>query len=684
MFKAKVVIGIGIIVLILTILTYMAVKQTKKLERDPVVLFNKYYLFKDKNPEAAEQALHIILHQDENNLSALKELSEWHIHHQQPQLAIPPLEKMSALLPDDENVQLRLAHLYFATGQWDKAYPLLIALKNYGSPLSQQIAKKQLLSMASTIPYYKTYSVVPSVLRNETVVQNTILTPILFGFFYKLKETDINEAERLLVIIQYLQPDNILVNEEMGYLALRANDIPLAINNFMYAYNLKPSAQLASQLGYLLLTEHRQKEAADFFLIAAQIGNKDEKRAALKAYNVTLQMMTPSAQSEYAARGLAPTGVQVPAGDPANLLLDEFYSLQKRDQGAAWTLIQKIIAEYPANLVALKEGGYLAITMKQRAMAIKYFTSAYNISYQADLAMQLGYLYNLDEHNHTAYHYFKLATDTTDAALALRAQNAMTNLAGHQTKIFPEPYFGEIFFDPFTQSRFGLTVRPLMIRLGIENNNKFQNKEYLVFRRTDDNKTLNTGQIPQIYEDNVEIIGVGLQVTPIPKFPLVGYVEAGEAYDLVYRNRKRWRGDLRGGLMYYNEFGARPAYFDKFKFSKDYYSELYIDSNYFSRYNNNIISTIRTRQGIRAIQYESTMINFYVTGRVIADTNRDFFNNIAEIGPGIAIVPSNRYNLQLRLEQIRGVYLPVNRFSVNPYGKYYTNRIAQLLVYVRI
>lgn len=259
----------------------------------------------------------------------------------------------------------------------------------------------------------------------------------------------------------------------------------------------------------------------------------------------------------------------------------------------------------------------------------------------------------------------------------------MTNLAGQQTKAFPKPYFAEIFFDPFSQSRFGLTVRPLMARLGVERNDKLQSKTYLVFRQTDDNKSQNLGQLPEIFEDNVRIIGAGLQVTPIRNIPLIAFVEAGGAYDLIDRGRNRWRGDLRGGLMYYNEFGAQPAYYDAAKLSKEYYSFVYADAIYFSRYNNNVITTLLTHQGIRLLQYKSSMLNLYIAGRVLADTNRDFFNNIAEIGPGISFIPSNRFRVQLRFEHIRGVYLPAGG-SVNPYDKYYNNNIVQLLYYVKL
>ena len=330
----------------------------------------------------------------------------------------------------------------------------------------------------------------------------------------------------------------------------------------------------------------------------------------------------------------------------------------------------------------LQQAGFLAIKQNHPYVAIAYFNQAYALTLEPSLTMQLGYLYDQINDKPAAYKAFQLAAKSKDAELALRAENAMTNLSGLQTKALPSPYFSEVFFNPFTQSRFGLTVRPFVARLGIEQDSSLQTKQYVYFRRTDDNKSENLGQLSQIYEDNVQITGMGGQITPIKGLPLVGFLEAGAAYDLVYRNRDRWRGDLRTGFMYYDEFCARPAYFDKPTWSTNYYSDLYGEVTYFTRYRN-VISGVKTHQGIRLLQYHSSMVNLYATGRMIADTQRQFFNNFAEIGPGIEFVPTNRLNVKVRFEHVNGVYLPAGA-TPNPYTKYYINNLVQLLFYVKI
>lgn len=335
------------------------------------------------------------------------------------------------------------------------------------------------------------------------------------------------------------------------------------------------------------------------------------------------------------------------------------------------------------HVYTLKASGYAALAADKSTLALDYFTRAYQLTQAPEIAMQLGYLYDKAKNKPMAYHYFQQATHSSDRKQALCAEQALTNLAELQTKALPEPYYSETFFTPFSESRFGLTVRPLLIRLGMAQNDRLNTRQYLLMRRTDDNKSKNLGQISQIYEDDVQIMGVGTQFSPLPGIPMVTYAEAGEAYDLVYRARNRWRGDLRVGTMYYNQWGTLPSYYDKAWFSHAYFSDFYADVTYFSRYNNNVIGGVRTHQGIRFFQYHSSMINLYLTGRVIVDTKRLFYNNFAEIGPGIAWIPTNRFNFQLRFEHLNGAYLPAGAIA-NPYGQYYTNNLVQLLFYVKI
>ncbi|RUR13719.1 tetratricopeptide repeat protein [Legionella sp. km772] len=680
MFKPrKSIIILSVVSIIVIVLFLHAREAAHRLHRDPEVLMNRYYLLRQSNPEAANNALLILLQQDKNHVQALEELSQIYLQQHHLAQAKPLLAQLHQLKPEEQAYTFELASLYYEEGNWDKAQQLLDELKK-GTNWDYKLKAQTLLSqMDSYLPFYQHKALVSSI-STEEQPQASGLTTILLNYFYTIQHNEPEKAAQLLSLLDTLTADNTAIPLEMGYLSLQRKENKQAISHFLKAYALKPNPELALQLAYLYASDKQESEAAQFFLLAMTAQDLKIKRAAAKGYAV-VNSSQPSPSK------LALT--QIPKTHDS-LLLDQFYLLKKHNKQAAWELIQQIITQYPNNLTALKEAGFLAIDLKQRNDAIRYFSRAYELCYQPDLAMQLGYLYDepngmktISTDKYWAYHYFNLATRAADKQLALRAQNAMTNLSGLQTKVLPPPYFSEVFFDPFSQSRFGITVRPLVGRLGIEHDNRWQSKTYFVFRRTQDNKSENAGQVPQIYEDNVQILGVGEQITPFAAIPLVGFFEAGRAYDLVYRDRNRWRNDVRAGLMYYNEFGAKPAYFEHITANAKYYSTVYGDVTYFSRYKNNIIATVKTHQGLRLWQYHSTMLNVYLSGRVIEDTNRDFFNNIAEVGPGIGFIPSNRYKIELRYEHINGMYLPVGN-STNPYGKYYINNLVQLFFYTKL
>ncbi|AHE66880.1 tetratricopeptide repeat protein [Legionella oakridgensis] len=574
MLRKWVIILIGVLLLIMATLFYFAMKQAKKLHRDPIVLMNKYYRLKQSNPEAAKNALLIVLNQDNNYLPAHKEFSQWLLNGDNVQQALHSLERIDNLLPDNDDVYaLQLGYLYYLNGDWEKSTRLYVRMMEHVKGTVKLQAQQALNAMASYLPFYQDYAFVEDV-------------PALYA-----------SAEWFI----------------------KGSVIDCCTEPTVFFANLKT-------------IPHESKNNIE------------------------------------------------PAKEANVLLNDDRF--KKKDIAVSSRFLKHAIDKQPDNIQTLKEAGYAAIRKGKKIKAIHYFTQAYNESNEPSLAMQLAYLYDQINNKPAAYQYFKLASRSLDKNLSFQAENALTILGGQQTKVLPSPYFSEIYFNPFTQSRFGLTVRPFVFRIGIEQHDLMQSRTYLFFRRTDDNRSKNLGEISQIYEDNVQIMGIGGQVTPFRGLPIVGFVETGAAYDLVYRDRNRWRGDLRGGFMYYQEYGARPAYFDKLQISFCYYSDWYADVTYFSRYKNDVIGLIRTHQGIHLLQYHSSLLNLYMTGRVIADTRREFFNNLAEVGPGIAFVPSNRFNLQLRFEHIKGAYLPVGGASINPYGKYYSNNLVQLHFYV--
>ena len=367
-----------------------------------------------------------------------------------------------------------------------------------------------------------------------------------------------------------------------------------------------------------------------------------------------------------------------------NTLWNQYYSLKKLHPEQAWKILESLLQKYPNDVNALKEAGYTTLNAKDKKNAYLYFKRAYDITQDPDLAMQLGYISVDLNQKKLAYHYFDLASDTKNEKNKVAAEISKTYLTGNLIKILPEPYYADIYYDPFYFSRFKMTVQPIVIKAGKVINEKYQFKIYLSYQRTTDNRSSFSNQLPQIYDDNASITALGTRINPISGAPLTAFIEAGKAIDIVYQSRSRWRNDLRGGLAYYKNWGVEPTYDIHPVFSDHVIGDLYSDMIYFSRYRD-IIGSVRLREGIRLFKYETSFIDVYMKGFLVWDTAHQYYNNIIEWGPGIAFTPSNRYNIVFHLEALQGHYIPAGTSpSPNPYNSNYHNNLVLLDCFFRI
>ncbi len=170
--------------LILFLLLYFALKQTATLHRDPQVLINRYYLLKKQHPQQARQALTIILAQNSQHLLALKELSQLYIQEENWQKALPLLQRIHRLAPDDYASTLQLAQAYQYSGLWEKAYVLLLGINEHAINAAQQQQIHMLLKeMDSSLPHYRNQASITYPATNTTAEVPTLL----LNFYYSLK-----------------------------------------------------------------------------------------------------------------------------------------------------------------------------------------------------------------------------------------------------------------------------------------------------------------------------------------------------------------------------------------------------------------------------------------------------------------------------------------------------------------
>jgi hypothetical protein len=191
------------------------------------------------------------------------------------------------------------------------------------------------------------------------------------------------------------------------------------------------------------------------------------------------------------------------------------------------------------------------------------------------------------------------------------------------------------------------------------------------------------GIAPATYNDNSVIYDLGARYIPYQDAPFFFYIEGGKAHNLVLDNPQdnRWTNDFRGGIDLYKDWGMQPEYAGCIKFPFQQVGNIYGDLSYYSRYDRDWIGQLRIREGLRALEYHYSVIDLFFQLEGFADTQREFFNNVIDAGPGITFIPDVRWGVALRTFATRNMYVHVNSPSPNPYGKYFNNFFFQIEAY---
>lgn len=361
--------------------------------------------------------------------------------------------------------------------------------------------------------------------------------------------------------------------------------------------------------------------------------------------------------------------------------LERYYRLKKYNKTLSYELIKELNKKSPNELTILREAGESAIANHHYKEAEFFLKHSYALAPSDELAMELGYLNQELGNTDQSINYFRQATHSKNRKLANTANQSINNLIPSSFGLIPSPYFSDLYFAPFYFSRFNLTVTPLIFRAGRELNNDNHLKLYFISRYTKDNRSRIGPQIDTIYEDNLWTYGLGMSLQPISSWPMIGFVEIGKAKDLIWRRRKRIRNDLRAGLtygtywqniVYLNNTIKSPFIFD---------GEIYANGIFFSRYDNNFIVFSTLKESLTVAKYKNIPLKLFLMAQASVDTNREFYNNIFEWGPGVSLIIKN--NLNMSFQKRFGYYFPIKTRTVNPYPSTYGNNVWQLNVYLK-
>lgn len=293
------------------------------------------------------------------------------------------------------------------------------------------------------------------------------------------------------------------------------------------------------------------------------------------------------------------------------------------------------------------EIGYLHLELGQNQNALDAFDQALSLNPNNEsLKLQRGYLLQSLGKNRDAAQTFRDLENSKNQDISLKANDAHTATRGLPNRIFPSPYFGEIYLAPEYNSHWSLTTLPVQARFGASFGTTYAIEPYISYRDTIDNRTGTNGTFgSQIYNDTVAVMAGGLRFKPDRTIPLSFFIEQGRAYDrLDSPTRERWRSDTRGGFLFYKEWRGQLPLVGSVG-SPRLVSDLYADTVYFSRYSGNWISYLRFRPGYRFYDGDVNAADLYLHAAINTDSRNEIDNRYTELGFGVAY----RFYAPLRL-----------------------------------
>ncbi|EFF83124.1 hypothetical protein GPS47_10895 [Acinetobacter haemolyticus] len=378
---------------------------------------------------------------------------------------------------------------------------------------------------------------------------------------------------------------------------------------------------------------------------------KKSKKQLLSHTLFTLSLLFPlqavmSAEADFVKEGDA----AYKPGNPIYDRWDQFYKLEQQQPEQAEKILLELAALTPQDIKVWKSLTYLQIRLNKQDQALLSVRKASQLAPQDDqLKLQEAYLLNQLKRDRDALPIFKMLAQSNDVEIATKAQQAVQNLSGGTVK----PVFKDIYFAPSYESRYDDFIFPLKMRYGRNlDNGRAQVYGFMNLNR--DTKSRG-GVRPEIIDENAVTVGVGANYQPWLSIPIRAYLELGGSYDLIDRNRDKFRESVVGGVTGYQEWYANPSVENRTVWN-DYFTDLYGNVASYSREDYNVIADLRLRSGFNVYRGETGTVQAYAKLHALADSEGENYNNLFEYGAGIAWQPFNYVPVKVRVERLYGHY----------------------------
>lgn len=187
--------------------------------------------------------------------------------------------------------------------------------------------------------------------------------------------------------------------------------------------------------------------------------------------------------------------------------------------------------------------------------------------------------------------------------------------------------------------------------------------------------------------NNKTEVGLGLRTRFFKKIFFAPYAEyICGFYNKIPEGRPqpqaRQYTDLRGGFIFWYGWDTWYSPASLITFPRHFIGEVYSELNYFRKDRDNIISYTHMKAGIRAVRIWKCAFVGYGAMYIMKDRNRDFWNNVAEIGPGFWIKPHPDVDLKFFVEWLRGYYYGIEGRDDNPNPQIFSDRRIGILLWI--
>lgn len=337
-------------------------------------------------------------------------------------------------------------------------------------------------------------------------------------------------------------------------------------------------------------------------------------------------------------------------GNPIYDRWDKFYKIEQSRPEEAEKILIELGQLTPQDIKVWKSLTYLQIRLNKQNDALQSVRKAEQLAPQDDqLKLQEAYLLNQQKRDKEALVIFKELSTSTDADIAAKAQQAVQNLSGSTVP----STFKDVYFAPSYESRYDDFIFPLKMRYGKNlDNGRAQVYGFVNLNRDTKSKG---GVRPEIIDENAVTVGIGANYQPWQSIPVRAYLEVGGSYDLIDRNRDKFRESVVGGVTGYQEWYANPAVEQRTVWN-DYFTDLYGNIASYSREDYNVIADLRLRSGFNVYRGEAGTVQAYGKLHTLADSEGENYNNLFEYGAGVAWQPFNYIPVKLRVERLYGHY----------------------------